>query len=67
MLDGRDAPALLFAARQHRQLLARVQGIEVQRADPIPGGIERVEHRLDILLTSWTHTPKLAAPTDKNR
>jgi hypothetical protein len=47
--------------------LARVQGIEVQRADPIPGGIERVEHRLDILLTSWTHTPKLAAPTDKNR
>jgi hypothetical protein len=34
-------------------------------AHPIPGGIERVERRLDILLI--THTAKLARPTDKNR
>ena len=64
MLDGRDAPALLFAAPQHRQLLLRVQGVEVQRAGSIPGGIERVEHRVDILLITGTHTAKLAEPTD---
>ncbi len=67
MLDGRDAPALLFAALQHRHLLSRVQGVDVERAHAIPGGIERVEHRVDILLISCTHTAKLAAPTDKNR
>src|SRR5690348_13622527 len=65
MLDGRDAPALLFAALQCRQLLLRVHRVEVQRTGAIPGGIDRVEHRVDILLIS--HTVKLAAPTDKNR
>ncbi|WP_216638693.1 hypothetical protein, partial [Mycobacterium colombiense] len=39
--------------------------VEVQRAGAIPGGIDRIEHRVDILLI--THTVKLAAPTDKNR
>src|SRR5690349_8004447 len=65
MLDSGDAPALLFTALQHRQLLPRAQGVDVQRVNAIPGGVERVEHRVDILLIS--HTIKLAAPTDRNR
>ncbi|WP_216638692.1 hypothetical protein, partial [Mycobacterium colombiense] len=39
--------------------------VEVQRTGSIPGGIDRIEHRVDILLIS--HTVKLATPTDKNR
>ncbi len=67
MLDGRDAAGLLFAALQHRQLLLRFERVEIQRAGSIPGRIERVEHRIDILLITETHTPKLDAPTDKYR
>ncbi len=65
MLEGRDAPALPFTALQHRQLLARTQRLDVQRAQAIPSSIERIKRRLDILLT--THTAKLAMPTDKRR
>jgi hypothetical protein len=67
VLDSGDTPTLPFAALQHRQLLAPVQCVEVQRAGSIPGDIERVEYRVDILLIRCTHTAKLTAPTDKNR
>ena len=67
MLQGRDAPAQLFAALQHRQLLPGGQRVQRQRAGTVQVGIERVEHRVDIVLTTWTHTTKLATHTDKNR
>ncbi|BCZ25063.1 hypothetical protein MTY59_49180 [Mycobacterium senriense] len=67
MFQGRYAPAQPLTALQYRQLPARIQRVERQSARPVQVGIQRIEHRVDILGTTCTHTAKLAAPTDKKR
>ncbi|GAA4292925.1 hypothetical protein GCM10023161_40730 [Mycobacterium paraffinicum] len=66
MLDGRQLPAHLFTALQDRQVLLNIHRLHRQRAGASQGGIKVVEHRVDIRMTTCTHTPKLAMPTDKN-
>jgi hypothetical protein len=66
MLDGGDAAAEALATLQHLQALLGVRRIERQLTGPVQVGIESDENLDRVVMTTWTHTVKLATPTDKN-
>ena len=65
ILHCRDPPAEALAALQQLQALLGVRRVKRQRAGPVQVGIKRVEHREGVGVTTWTHTAKLATPTDR--